>query len=268
MLSYRTYYTFLFLLLSALLPNNAQAQYYATKTYGNSEGVIGNILTVLQHSDGAIWYSTYDNGIYRYDGQQYKHYSTKNGMANDMTESLFEDQYGNVWSNSEQHGTTYITPQGKVVKVEQTTNNERVHHVFFAKSLQEVIGCKGLKNTKYNFEKKEFVFWDSIYFDKNKYEIAHRGWWYIKKKEGYLIWLKDKKTKKEQYFECKNGQAIPYVLPKGITIGQFWQVLFDKDDIIFLRTATDLYTKQNDTWQSAANFKKLGINGEKIIRAC
>ncbi len=266
MLSYRTYYTFLFLLLSALLPNTAQAQYYATKTYGSSEGVIGSITTVFQHSDGAIWYGTYDNGIYRYDGQQYKHYSTKNGMANDGTISLFEDQYGNVWSNSEDHGTTYITPQGKVVKVEQSANSQKVHLVFFDKPTKEVVGYKDFRvNTKYNFEKKEFVFWDSLYFDKNRYEIVHRDWWFIKKKEGYWVYLKDKKTKKEQCFECKNGQTTPYLLPKGININQFWQVFFDKDDITFIRTATDLYIKQNNKWQSAVNFKKLGINGEKII---
>ena len=88
----------------------ASAQYYATKLYAAPEGLYGDVLQILIHSDGSLWCSTTENGIYHFDNQTFTNYSTKNGMANDNSVSLFEDIYHNIWSNYEQQGTSYITP--------------------------------------------------------------------------------------------------------------------------------------------------------------
>jgi signal transduction histidine kinase/ligand-binding sensor domain-containing protein len=61
-----------------------------------------NINVVLQDSRGFLWTAT-NNGIARYDGRNFKHYSTlgKKGITDKIVTCVAEDSKGNIWFGTE-----------------------------------------------------------------------------------------------------------------------------------------------------------------------
>ena len=55
------------------------------------------IREVLSDSRGELWVGTEGNGMFRYDGASFHHYSTQNGMYNTSVLELMEDIEGNIW---------------------------------------------------------------------------------------------------------------------------------------------------------------------------
>jgi ligand-binding sensor domain-containing protein len=140
------------------------AQHYATQFFGNEQGIKSSVHNIMQHSDGAIWFGTQTNGLYRFDNRHLTNYSIQNGLVMNDIISLFEDKYGNVWTSNHNHGTSYITPQGKIVTVERTTDSKDAHQAFYDKITQEVQYLSVVNTTFpnmeygiYNYEKNIFV---------------------------------------------------------------------------------------------------------------
>lgn len=62
-----------------------------------SDGFGGHeVFTISEDSKGNIWIGAI-NGLYKYDGESYFRYSTKNGLTYNDTRAVFEDQDGVIW---------------------------------------------------------------------------------------------------------------------------------------------------------------------------
>lgn len=80
---------------------------YTDKTTGEKKinHVIGKntkypgerIWSIIEDHKGNIWFSTFENGIYKYDGRTFTNYTKKNGLAANYIRSLCEDIDGNIW---------------------------------------------------------------------------------------------------------------------------------------------------------------------------
>lgn len=67
------------------IPLSSQETYIPNTTY-----------YVLQATDGHMWFAT-DAGVYRYNGYEFTHYSTANGLPDNEIFRIYEDQFHRIW---------------------------------------------------------------------------------------------------------------------------------------------------------------------------
>jgi ligand-binding sensor domain-containing protein len=77
----------------------------------------GPITRIIEDKKGNLWFGGRD-GIWRYDGKSYTHFTTKDGLINNDVWSILEDTAGNIWIGDRNKGLcryngttfTYFTP--------------------------------------------------------------------------------------------------------------------------------------------------------------
>jgi ligand-binding sensor domain-containing protein len=52
---------------------------------------------VLEDRKGNLWFASLLSGVYYYNGKTFKHFTTREGLANNMVMSIYEDKAGNMW---------------------------------------------------------------------------------------------------------------------------------------------------------------------------
>ena len=66
-------------------------------TYDNSNGLPAGVICMAQDADGYLWLGTFGGGLVRFDGVQFDHYTTANGLAHNHIRDVFLDQYDHLW---------------------------------------------------------------------------------------------------------------------------------------------------------------------------
>ena len=51
-----------------------------------------------------MWFTTNDNGVWRYDGKSFSNFTTKDGLINNSVFSVLEDRSGNLWFGTRNGG--------------------------------------------------------------------------------------------------------------------------------------------------------------------
>ncbi len=75
----------------------AQAQAPHFRQFGEEDSAPSGILySTFQDSKGYIWVSSAD-GIFRYNGQKFENFTTKNGLLKNDIWDFFEDKFGHIW---------------------------------------------------------------------------------------------------------------------------------------------------------------------------
>ena len=52
---------------------------------------------VLEDRNGNLWFASRDSGVYYYNGKSFQHFTTREGLANNLVMSIYEDKAGNIW---------------------------------------------------------------------------------------------------------------------------------------------------------------------------
>jgi ligand-binding sensor domain-containing protein len=52
---------------------------------------------VLEDRKGNLWFASLDSGVYYYNGKAFQHFTTKDGLANNSAQHIYEDRAGNIW---------------------------------------------------------------------------------------------------------------------------------------------------------------------------
>ncbi|MDO6429416.1 two-component regulator propeller domain-containing protein [Flavitalea sp. BT771] len=52
---------------------------------------------VLEDRKGNLWFASVGSGVYKYDGKTFQHFTTREGLASDVVQSIYEDRAGNIW---------------------------------------------------------------------------------------------------------------------------------------------------------------------------
>ena len=60
-------------------------------------GTLEHVFTIEEDSQGNIWFGDRDAGIWKYDGKSMTNYTEKDGLTNDLAQSIFEDKNGKLW---------------------------------------------------------------------------------------------------------------------------------------------------------------------------
>jgi len=101
--------------------------------FTDKQGFSGNIVASLVDHSRNIWFSSWDNGVIRYDGKFLTHYTSKHGLGNNMIRSIAEDKFGNIWFGTAGHGLScFNSSKGgifKTFKVEHGLANNYIHRI-------------------------------------------------------------------------------------------------------------------------------------------
>ena len=73
------------------------------------DGIIAGVETYnfYEDSQGNIWFTAEGYGVYRYDGNNFKQFTTEDGLTSNVTQSILEDNKGQVWFGSWQGLSIY-----------------------------------------------------------------------------------------------------------------------------------------------------------------
>jgi len=52
---------------------------------------------VLEDRKGNLWFASAGSGVYYYNGKSFQHFTTREGLSNNMIISIYEDKAGNIW---------------------------------------------------------------------------------------------------------------------------------------------------------------------------
>ncbi len=63
----------------------------------NEPLLVSSFVTLMQSRDGAVWAGTYGKGLWRFQGDSIRQFTTADGLSSDQIRSLHEDSGGTLW---------------------------------------------------------------------------------------------------------------------------------------------------------------------------
>lgn len=69
----------------------------AFKTIDTNIAQPHNVSHIFMDKHKKLWFSTFGEGVYSYDGRTFKNYNETNGLINDWIRDAIEDSEGNIW---------------------------------------------------------------------------------------------------------------------------------------------------------------------------
>ncbi len=83
---------------SGLIRLSLDGLHSSRTSYTTRDGLSGNVIrSMLESSDGTMWFGTYQAGLTRFKDGRFASYTTANGLFDDNVFSILEDQSGNLW---------------------------------------------------------------------------------------------------------------------------------------------------------------------------
>lgn len=72
-----------------------------------SEVSLSRFFSVLEDWKGNFWFASIGDGVYYYDGNSFKNFTTKDGLANNRVTTIYEDKKGHIWFGTEGGASMY-----------------------------------------------------------------------------------------------------------------------------------------------------------------
>ena len=60
-------------------------------------GTLEHVFTIAEDKKGNIWFGDRDAGIWKYDGENLKNYTKRDGLSNDFAQAIYTDGNGELW---------------------------------------------------------------------------------------------------------------------------------------------------------------------------
>jgi len=122
------------------------------RTFNELEAPHG-LRNMIQDRQGYLWFIGLDRGIFRYDGQQWTQFSTKNGLSSNRVIKLFEDRQGHIWAGTMDGGvcrydgkswTQFTELDSLVGKFISRIYQDQQDNLWFSKGRYNLGGGKGI----------------------------------------------------------------------------------------------------------------------------
>ena len=73
------------------------------RTYSMADGLSSiRIQHVAEDSEGYLWFATWDNGVCRFDGDEFQIFTQRDGLCSDQTNTVYMDSQGRLWFGTSQ----------------------------------------------------------------------------------------------------------------------------------------------------------------------
>lgn len=225
------------------------------------ESQIGEYVTsVFEDSNGNLWFGTLDKGIARFDGNELKYFTTKDGLPSDRVTGIMEDSSGTFWLPTGEGVSKY---DGKkftnYIVVDDFGSNVITKLFIDSKNVFWV----GTWNGVYKFDGETFHQFSVPYPEvdtKINEDTKHWVSGISEDAEGN-IWFR-----RDGYGLCKfDGSSFTFLLKKdGLHSNNVTQIEFDKDGSVWIGTRV----AERDDPDPEKRFGKGGVNkmiGNEII---
>jgi ligand-binding sensor domain-containing protein len=72
---------------------------YDGKSFINITGKVtsARFFSILEDRKGNFWLGSIGSGVYYYDGKSFQNYTTRDGLAGNSVNAIYEDRTGNIW---------------------------------------------------------------------------------------------------------------------------------------------------------------------------
>lgn len=77
-------------------------QYY--KLDGKQNSNLDEYLSIVKDNSDNLWFVTYLDGVWKYDGTKITHYPIKDDSKNITLFSIYKDRKGDLWLGTHEHG--------------------------------------------------------------------------------------------------------------------------------------------------------------------
>jgi ligand-binding sensor domain-containing protein len=67
-------------------------------------GTLARIYSINQDNNGDLWIGTVDAGVWRYDGNNFTNYTTKDGLTSNAVNVIYKDKKGELWFGTDGDG--------------------------------------------------------------------------------------------------------------------------------------------------------------------
>ena len=68
------------------------------RTYSLDSGLAGmRVDHIAEDSEGYLWFATWDNGVSRFDGDEFQNFTRRDGLINDRVHFILKDSEGRLW---------------------------------------------------------------------------------------------------------------------------------------------------------------------------
>ena len=224
------------------------------------ESQIGAYVTsIFEDSKGNLWFGTLEKGIARYDGENLKYFTTKDGLPTDRVTGIIEDSNGIFWLHTGKGLSKYDGKNFTNFQVSDDPNSNVISkilidskHVFWVGTWNGVFTFDGAAFHRFSVSYPEV---DTKINQDTKYwatmsEDAEGNLWF--RRPGYGVCKYDRKS-------------FTHVLKKdGLHSNYVTDVEFDKDGSIWIGTRV----AERDDPDPEKRFGKGGINriiGKEIV---
>jgi len=71
---------------------------------GREDGDVSEYLSIARDNHDALWFATYRDGVWRYDGEKITHFPVKNGPEDITLFTIYKDRAGDLWLGTHETG--------------------------------------------------------------------------------------------------------------------------------------------------------------------
>lgn len=173
------------------------------KVFSEQEFPYPRVRNIMEASDGIFWISTYDDGIIRYDGDQFEQISAEDGLISNRVLDSVEGDDGSIWIGTYGGVTRYMDEEFQSFVIQEGLPNNAVMNM--EKDNQGRIWAS--------------TFGGLAWFDGLRFQSITRSdglpddvCYFIHQTEGGLFWIGTTngvvRFDAEAYFNNENGSAV------------------------------------------------------------
>jgi ligand-binding sensor domain-containing protein/two-component sensor histidine kinase len=198
-------------------------------TFKKADGLPSEQIMSIVQRGKEIWFSTYTEGVFKKEGENYYHYTTNNGLPNNTVWASAIDKTGNIWLGTSSGLSKFNGKRFENFFIEDGLPSDRVTALFEDKQSRLWIGCKdGIAI----YQNEKFT---SIQDTLGFYGYRTRS---IKQDQNGTIWL----GCKNGVYKTTSGKEFELVLDvDSIALNSEIYSIEISDENLFIGTSTGLF---------------------------
>lgn len=90
----------------------AHPEFVKKKHISDASKSLGRLFSLNEDAEGNLWISTYDAGVWRYDGKRLTNYTEKDGLGNAFIRTIYKDKKGDLYFIADHSGIYRFNRKG------------------------------------------------------------------------------------------------------------------------------------------------------------